>query len=106
MAKYLFSGSYTTQGVKGLLKDGGSGRKAAVEALVKGLGGSLEAMYYAFGSDDFFIIVNLPDHASASAISLTVAASGAVNVKTTVLMPVEEIDAAVQKTVNYRPPGG
>ena len=30
MAKYMVSASYTVEGTKGLLKDGGSGRRAAV----------------------------------------------------------------------------
>ena len=32
MAKYLVRGSYTSESAKGLLKDGGSARRAAVEA--------------------------------------------------------------------------
>ncbi len=105
MARYLYQASYTAEGTKGLLKDGGSKRRAAVEELTKALGGKLEAFYYAFGESDVFVIVDVPDPASAVAVSLAVNASGAVNLKTTVLMTPEEMDAATRKAVNYRAPG-
>ena len=62
-------------------------------------------MYYAFGDDDVFLIVDVPDNVSAAAASLAVGASGAVSIKTTVLLTAEEIDAAAQKSVVYQPPG-
>ena len=106
MPKYLFQASYTADGAKGVLKDGGSGRKAAINELVTGLGGSLESLYFAFGGDDVFAIVELPDHESAAAASMTAGASGMVNVRTVVLLTTEQVDAAVKKRVNYRRPGG
>ena len=95
MPKYLFHGSYTAEGVKGLLKDGGSKRRAVVEQLIKDQGGTLEAFYFAFGENDFYGIADLPDNVSIAAISLAVGASGAVQVKTTVLLTPEEMDQAV-----------
>ena len=62
MPKYLAHASYTTDGLKGLLKDGGSKRREAVEQLAKGVGGTVEAFYYAFGDDDLFVIMDLPDY--------------------------------------------
>jgi uncharacterized protein with GYD domain len=105
MAKYLFQGSYTEQGLKGVLKEGGTGRVKAVEQLVKGLGGKLEVFYFAHGSDDFFIVADVPDSASAIATSLIVNASGATKARMTVLITPEEIDRAVKISVGYRPPG-
>ncbi len=105
MPKYLFQGSYTEQGVKGVLKEGGSKRREVVEQLANGLGGKLEAFYFAFGGDDFFIIVDLPSAIDAAAVALIVNASGAVKARTVVLITPEEIDAAAKKTVTYRPPG-
>jgi len=106
MPKYFFQASYTAEGAKGLLKDGGSKRRATVEGLIKGLGGKLESFYYAFGETDVLGVVDLPDHVSIAALSLAVNASGAVNLKITVLLTPEEIDQAAKKTVPYRPPGG
>jgi uncharacterized protein with GYD domain len=103
--KYLIQANYVGEGVKGLLKDGGTSRRAAVEKLFQSQGGTLEAFYYAFGETDCYVIGELPDNATMSAVALTIGASGVVTVKTTVLMTPEEIDQAVKKTPNYRPPG-
>jgi len=105
MPKYLFAGSYTTEGVKGLLKDGGTKRRQAAEAALKGVGGRLEAFYFAFGSDDLYAIVDAPDHASVAAASMAIYASGAAQVKTIVLLTPEEMDQATKKSVAYTPPG-
>ncbi len=105
MPKYLVQFSYTGEGVKGLLKEGGTSRRAVTEKLVKSLGGTLEAYYFAFGETDGFAIADLPDNASMAAINLAVGASGAVTTKTTVLITPEQVDEAVKKTPSYRPPG-
>ena len=105
MAKYLWKVSYTQEGVQGLLKEGGSGRRDMVEKLTAGLGGSLEAFYFAFGDDDVYVIADVPDAESAAAVSLTVSASGAASIETVVLLTPEQMDAATKKSVDYRAPG-
>lgn len=105
MPKYLAQFNYTTEGVKGLLKEGGTSRRAVVEQLVKSLGGTLEAYYFAFGEADGYVIADLPDNASMAAIALTVSATGTTAVKTTVLITPEEADEATKKTPTYRPAG-
>jgi uncharacterized protein with GYD domain len=105
MPKYLLKVSYTADGVKGLLKDGGTKRKQAAEAAVKSTGGSLEAMYFAFGDDDVYCIVDSPDNASVAAASMAIAASGLVKPTTVVLLTPEEIDQAAKKSTSYTPPG-
>ncbi len=105
MPKFLIQANYVGDGVKGLLKEGGTGRRAAVEKLVQSVGGKLELFYYAFGDVDAYVIVDLPDNASAAAVALTVNASGLAVTKTTVMMTPEEVDAATKKTPSYRPPG-
>jgi uncharacterized protein with GYD domain len=72
---------------------------------MKSAGGSLEAYYFAFGDDDFYIIVDMPDNETASAVSLTANATGSVKVKTIALLTPEEVDQSVKQTVEYRPPG-
>jgi uncharacterized protein with GYD domain len=106
MAKFMFVASYTAEGAKGLLKDGGSGRRAAVEKLVKSTGGKIESMYYTFGKDDVIIIADLPDNSMAAAVSLQVGASGSVRCRTVPLLSVEEIDVAAKKHLDYKKPGG
>lgn len=105
MAKFLFQGSYTEQGLKGLIKDGGTARRKVVEALIQSLGGTLEMFYFTHGSDDILVVADVPDAITAIATSLIVNASGAVKVRSTVLITPEEIDQATRVTVNYRPPG-
>ena len=105
MPRYLAHASYTVEGLKGLLKDGGTKRREVIEQLAKGLGGTLEAFYYAFGDDDVFAILDFPDNVSAMAVSMAINASGGATVKTTVLLTPEEVDQATKKTVDYRPPG-
>jgi uncharacterized protein with GYD domain len=105
MAKYLAQFTYTEEGLKGLLKEGGSKRREATEQLVKGMGGKLEAYYFSFGDYDGFAVFDGPDNMSAAAASLIVNASGAVKVKTTVLLTPEEVDKAVKISAPYRAPG-
>jgi uncharacterized protein with GYD domain len=92
--------------VKGVLKGGGTARRTAIEKLVTGLGGKLEAFYFAFGGDDVVVIADLPDQKTAAAVGLAVNASGTTTLKTTVLLTPEDIDAAAQTAVDYTPPGG
>ena len=105
MPKYLWEVSYTPEGTRGLLQDGGTKRRAAVEKALSEVGGKLEAFYYAFGKYDLVGIAEFPDHASAAALSLAVAATGAAMIRTTVLLSPEEIDAAAKKKLRYRAPG-
>ena len=105
MPKYLWEANYVGEGLKGLLKEGGSSRRAVVEKIVNSMGGKLEAFYYAFGETDLYGIADMPDNVSTAAFALTIAASGAVTLKTTVLLTPEEIDSAAKKTPSYRPPG-
>lgn len=105
MAKYLFRGSYTAEGIRGVRKEGGTGRKEAVSALAQSVGGSIESFYFAFGGDDFYAVVDLPDNTRAAAVATAVAASGAVNLTTVVLLSPEDVDAAAKVDINYRAPG-
>ncbi|MBM3803675.1 MAG: GYD domain-containing protein [Acidimicrobiia bacterium] len=106
MAKYLIQASYTAEGTRGVMKEGGTKRRQTVEAHVKAAGGSVEAFYFAFGDADAVVIVDLPDNATAAALSLAVNSSGLVALKTQVLLTPEEIDqASKKKDVKYRAPG-
>jgi len=103
--KYLFQGSYTATGAAGLRIEGGTGRRAATEQLVKSLGGTVEAYYFTFGKDDFLLIADLPGNVQAAAGSLVGSSSGALSVRTTPLLTPEELDAAAKQSATYRPLG-
>jgi uncharacterized protein with GYD domain len=104
MAKFLFEASYTVEGVQGLQRAGGSSRRDAVARAVESVGGRLERFYFAFGDHDAFVIADLPDNQSASAVAVAVSAAGGASVRTVVLLSPEEVDTAVKHSIDYRPP--
>jgi uncharacterized protein with GYD domain len=105
MPKFLIRASYTTEGIRGLIADKPAGRMAAVKKAVTGLGGKLESFYWALGDDDVVLIVDMPDAESVAALTMTVAASGTARNSTTRLLTDKEVEAAIGKSVRYRPPG-
>ena len=105
MPKYLLQANYTAQGLEGLLKEGGSSRRRVFEEMASEQGGSLESFYYAFGGSDLYLTFDLPDAATAAAISLNIGVGGALDVNTVQLITAEEVDEACGKTVTYRLPG-
>jgi uncharacterized protein with GYD domain len=106
MAKYLLKVSYSADGLRGVMKEGGTNRVRAVEKALAGVGGSLESFYFAFGQDDVYVIVDVPDHTSAMAMAATVGSSGAIDsYETVVLLSPAEVDKAMELTVDYAPPG-
>ncbi len=104
MPKYLMKASFTPEGITGVLKEGGSGRRAAVDKSAASIGGKVEAFYFAFGTSDTYTILDLPSNADMAALAATVAASGAVKIETVVLLTPKEIDEASKKKVSYHPP--
>ena len=105
MAKFLIKATYTVEGTRGLLKEGGSGRRSAVQKAVEGIGGKLEAFYFGYGESDAYVICDVPDSTSGIALSLAVNAAGGAHASTTPLITPEEIDAACKKVTAYRAPG-
>lgn len=105
MPKFLFYGTYTPEGYKGLLAEGGSKRMEAAKQALASAGGSLEAFYFSNGEQDFYIIVNLPDHVTATAVTLAGNASGTFRIQGVPLLTPEEMDDVVKKQIAFRPPG-
>jgi uncharacterized protein with GYD domain len=105
MGKFLITGSYSVQGAKGVLAEGGTARVKAVEQLLASVGGHVESFYFAFGGNDFYITVDAPDNAAVAAASLTAAAAGGADTQTIVLLTAEEVDAAAKLSPTYRAPG-
>ena len=104
--KYLFTAEYNASGAAGVIKDGGTARQAAIESLLKSLGGSLESCYFGAFGKDVFMIVDVPDEASVTAVLYTVAASGVTEELSGVpLLTAQQLDAAMEKSPAYSPPG-
>ncbi len=49
MPKYLAQVKYVGEGVKGLIREGGSSRRAAIEKMFESVGARIEAFYYVTG---------------------------------------------------------
>lgn len=105
MARYLVKASYSPEGAKGIQSAGGTSRRDSVAKMAEGLGGNLESFYFAFGKTDAYVVLDLPDNRSAAAASLAVNAAGAAASEVVVLLTPEDVDAAAQLSVDYRPPG-
>ena len=105
MPKFLIEASYTPEGAKGVQSAGGTARREAVAQVIASVGGSLESFHFAFGDRDAYVICDLPDNETASAVALTVNAAGGATTRTVVLLTPEEVDAAAKRSVEYRPPG-
>ena len=106
MAKYLLKVRYTSEGIGGVLRDGGSARLAAAEQVAKDVGGSVESFHFAFGDVDAYVVCDFPDNAAAAALAMTVSASGRVSITTVPLLTVEEVDAVASGAKpTYTPPG-
>ena len=105
MPKMMVKASYNADGARGLVKDGGTGRRSAVSKVVEGLGGKVEAFYFAYGDDDAIVIVDVPDTTAGLALAVAINGSGAVRCSTVPLITPEEMDAACKKSVSYRAPG-
>jgi len=107
MPKYLVEGRYTSNGLKGLAREGASRRRGDIEKMIESAGGKLEAIYFAFGDADFYIILDVPDNISAAALSVVANGSSFVTSKIIVLMTTDEMDRAIGKTrtIEFLPPG-
>ncbi|GAA1796133.1 hypothetical protein GCM10009835_12750 [Planosporangium flavigriseum] len=105
MPRFLIQSTYTVDGLRGLRKDGGTGRVEAVRRTVESVGGRLESFDFGFGEPDVHLICELPDNKAAAAVALAVGTSGGATTKTVVLLTPAEVDQAVKQTVDYRAPG-
>jgi uncharacterized protein with GYD domain len=105
MARYLWKVSYSVDGAKGLIAEGGTARRAVVQKLVKSVGGKLVTFDFALGEDDAYVIAEIPNATDVAAVSLAVAASGGARVTTVQLLTPAEMDKAAKRNIAYRAPG-
>lgn len=109
MPKYLLQANYNSNGVQGVLKEGGTARHEAVRQAIESLGGTVESFYFAFGEVDVYCIVELPGNVTALSASLVGNAAGTNQTRFIVLATPEEVDEAAEagraSMPAYRPPG-
>ena len=105
MPKYLFYGSYSPEGFQGLMEEGGTKRIEAAKQALGSVGGTLEAFYFSFGERDFYIIVDLPDNITTTAVTLAGNVSGTFSIHGVPFLTAGDLDEAIKKSVDFRPPG-
>jgi uncharacterized protein with GYD domain len=108
MPKYIGLFKYSPEGAKGFLKEKAEAREAAVKKAYASVGGKVEAAYWAAsGEYTGVVIAELPDAASAAALSMLVQSSGALDTYGGFeVLTSSEFDRALSKGMTYRPPGG
>ena len=105
MSRYMFIARYDSAGVQGVVSKGGSARAAVIEQAAKAAGGQMLSFDFAFGEDDVYTLLELPDNKAAAALALAVNATGLTHVRTVVLISPADIDEATKQEVSYTPPG-
>lgn len=107
MPLYMFRAGYTADSWATQLQKPVN-REEALKPAVRGLGGRIISLYYAFGEDDVILIAQMPDNKAAAALALAAASSGAfTHLTTTPLMSASEAMSAMRqaKRSRYTPPG-
>lgn len=107
MALYLTKFSHTAETWQRLLANPEDRREALAPMLEAG-GGKLHGLWYAFGENDGYTLIEAPDDVTAASLLVKVASSGAfATVSTTKLISVDEALEAFRRasSVEYRPPG-
>ncbi len=102
MPKYLAKASYSQEGLNVLIKEGGSARSNAIATAINSVGGTVEALYFAFGEDDLYVVFDVPERTLATGLGMKIAAAGVISWNTTALLTPEEIDDASRVAVDYR----
>ena len=107
MPKYAVFFTFTGETVRALM-DKPSDRAEVVRSLAESAGGSLECYYLMFGERDGFAVLDLPDSATAAALSLRVASSGGFHhLDTHELIETGNLGGILEaaSALTYRPPG-
>ena len=110
MSFYLWTGNYTQEAIKAMVKNP-TDREAAARQAVEAAGGKLHHMFVALGRKDLVLLAEFPDDVSAGSISMMTAAAGAVvNAETTRLMTMADFTKTLKKAraaaAKYKPPQG
>jgi uncharacterized protein with GYD domain len=105
MPTYLHIGTYGREGSAALRDDGGTARSSAVQAAVESVGGTVHAIYWAFGGKRVYAIIDLPDDVTATGLNIAADVAGALSLETVRLHSAAEIDLATTRARGYAPPG-
>lgn len=107
MALFLVKFGHTAETWQRLLANP-EDRRQVLAPLAEAAGGKLHGLWYAFGDNDGFTLIEAPDDVSAASVLVKAAASGAFTTfSTTKLLSVDEMLDALRQAggVQYRAPG-
>jgi uncharacterized protein with GYD domain len=110
MPRYMQQVKYSLDSTKAMAEKP-QDRRAAAKKLMAAAGGKLIDAYFCFGDYDAVVISEFPSNVDAASVALVLGASGGFSdVKTTVLITVEESMEAMTKAKKaakkYKPPAG
>ena len=107
MSMVLYLGSYSAEGLTGVIAEGGTAREQETRALFESLGGRVLWYGFALGEADFVILAEMPDDQAAVVPPLLASATGTVRVRTVKLLTAGEMDdVAVQaREASFRAAG-
>jgi uncharacterized protein with GYD domain len=108
MPFYMYQGAYTSQSWAAQVKNPQNRIETVGHQACEAVGGKMVGAWYCFGDFDFILIADVPNNESMTAISLAVAAGGAIkNSRTTPLMTGAQAVEAMKKVADvakvYRP---
>ncbi len=109
MAFYMWTGSYTTDAIKGMVEDP-QDREALARAAIEAVGGKLHQYFFCFGQQDIIVIMEFDDDVSMAALSMLVGSIGSfAHGATTKLLTSADATAAMGRAKEaqgrYSPPG-
>lgn len=105
MPRFLLESTYTPDGVKGLVADGGTKRAEVARRAIEGCGGRMESLFFSFGKYDTYAVCELPDHKAAAALAIAIRAAGGVHTRISPVLTPEEVDEATRTKLSYQAPG-
>lgn len=105
MPKFLLQSTYTADGLKGLINDGGTKRAEVVRKMIEDAGGRMESMHFAFAENDTYVLCELPDQKTAAGLAVAIGATGGLSVQVTPVLTPAEVDEATRTGATYTPPG-
>ena len=109
MPKFAFLVSYAPEYWAGLI-DKPSDRSKVTSELIEKAGGKILSFDYMFGEHDSLVVADMPDSASAAALSVAVGSTGVISNLSTheLISPTEMmkiLETSKQVKADYKPPG-
>lgn len=109
MPTFLYQIRYTVEGVRGVMKDGGTTRAEATRAFMEALGGRVIHQGFTFGDHDSILLVDLPSEAAGVAAAFIGRSAGTNDITSTRVYDVSEIEEAQHIALDaiskFTPPG-